>query len=412
MYYYYKMEHKKSADTNYLVDTLTLEKNIATTKDGLYHKDEEYWYQGNVENNYLYYSGLTWRILGVDKNKNIKLVTDEVITTLSYHGMEYQQSDVFKWLNQVDTNHTGIFYQNLNGVENNLVPTNYCNDIVATSTKITCKKQKQANVSLLSLSDYDKAKGKNSFLNQGTTFYTLSMDEDGKVWVIQKDGTVTSMDVNNTGVGVRPVITLKNTTVLVSGNGTKNDPYQIDTMKKVILKDTNVGEYVSYSGNLFRVIGKENGNVKVMSETVLPTKESFSDYGISYDSDLYGTLAYHLNQAYTLYYRNPEWIVSGTFYTGSYRGSEETSYQSIYESSIKTMIGLPQVADYFVGNVTGIYTINPASSLDEMMMTIENGKYYADFATQEKGIRPVFYLNGSLKIIGDGTKENPYQLGV
>lgn len=412
MYYYYKLEHKEQADTNYLVDTLTLEKNIVTTGNGLYHDKDSYWYRGKVKNNYVSYSGLLWRVIGIDENKNIKLVTDEVVTMLSHHGTEYKESDIYKWLNPLTEAHTGIFYQNLNQNDKMIVDTKLCSDIVKEPNQVTCKKSENVKVGLLSLSDYDKSGGKNSYLNQGTSFYTNSMDDSKNVWVIQNDGTVASVEVSNTGNGVRPVITLAANTTLYQGTGTKEEPYQIESITKTQLKDTNVGEYVQYSGGLYRVIGKENGNVKVIGMSLLPSKEVFSDSSVYYDSTNYGTLAYQLNHDYISYYQNSEWIQPGTFYTGSYSNTYDSSYQSVYQNKTVTNIGLPQVGDYFIGDITGIYTLTPASLEDEMIISIENGKYYADVVTKEKGIRPVFYLNGSLKITGNGTKEKPYQLGV
>ena len=412
MYYYYKLEHKDTADTNYLVDTLTLEKNIVTTGSGLYHDKDSYWYYGKVKNNYVSYSGLLWRIAGIDENNNMKLVTDEVITMLSHHGTDYKTSDVYKWLNPSTEEHTGIFYQNLNQNDKMIIDTKLCSDVVKNPNQVTCEKEETVKVGLLSLNDYDKAGGKNSYINQGTSFYTNSMDSSKNVWVIETDGTITGAKANNTGYGVRPVITLKADTTLYQGTGTKEDPYQIETVTKTQLKDTNVGEYVQYSNGLYRVIGKENGNVKVIDTSLLPAQESFSDGSVDYDSTNYGTLAYQLNHDYTSYYQNPEWIQPGTFYTGTYANTDDSSYLSTYQNKIITNIGLPQVGDYFIGDVTQVYTLTPASLEDEMMISVENGKYYADVATKEKGVRPVFYLNGSLKITGNGTKENPYQLGV
>lgn len=411
LYYYYQEEHKESADTSYLVDTLTLDKNITTKEDGLHYKNEEYWYQGNVTNNYVWYSGLLWRIVSIDQNRNIKLVTDEVITILSYHGTGFVNSDVYQWLNPTNQLNTGIFYHNLNENGKLLVETDNCLDNISSPTNVTCKKVKTSKVGLLSLYDYDQAKGKNSYLNTGQAFYTASLKSKEEVWLIQKDGTLSTVKTENTGNGVRPVITLKNTTVLYSGNGTKDKPYQIENRKKELLSDVNVGEYVTYSNGSYRVIAKEKENVKVMANEVLPSSRSFSEDSIVYDTKEYGTLAYQINNEYTEYYDNPEWIKAGTFYYGFYRGKED-SYQSIYQSKLVANIGLPQVGDYFIDDISGIYTMNPSNMENSTMITIENGKYFADFVTKEKKIRPVFYLDGNLKISGEGTKESPYQLGV
>lgn len=410
--YYYKLEHKQTADTNYLVDTLILEKNLVTKDSGLYKEDDGYRYKGNATNNYLYYSGLLWRIIDIDKNHNIKIVTEENMTTLSYGGTDFMTSDVYKWLNYSDKANTGIFYQNLNDIENIITKTNLCYDVVETLTEVKCKDKKGVSVGLLTLHDYEESKGKNGYLNNGNIFYTASVNSEEEVWTIQKDGSVFNVSTENNGNGIRPVITLKATTKRISGDGTKESPYKIENNKKTVLADTNVGEYITYSGNRYRIIGKDSNNVKVMLDSVLKNKHIFSNVSTTFDLTEYGSLAYFLNYENIGNYKNPDWLKEGTFYTGMYHADTNYSYITTYQNKVKSTIGLPQVGDYFVGDYDGIYILNPSSIDDNTIVSIENGKYYADLIGKEKSVRPVLYLDGTVKIKGNGTKNKPYELGV
>ena len=65
--------------------------DVISAKDNNFKLDDstnEYYFYGKVNNNYVYYSGRYFRILGIDKDKNIKLITEDVQTSLSY-GDEY-----------------------------------------------------------------------------------------------------------------------------------------------------------------------------------------------------------------------------------------------------------------------------------------------------------------------------------
>lgn len=409
--YYYKLEHQTSAKTNLLVDTLLLDKNVVAEGDGLYHEDKHYVYKGKVTDNYVTYSGLRWRILGIDEDHNIRMVTDEAMTTLYYGTKGYDSSYVRNWLvPQNELEHTGIFLENLSDSVNLLTKTRYCIDTIDNIRKVTCKHTKEDMVTLLSLSDYEEAKGKNSFLNNGIAFYTTSTDTQKHSWIVGQDGSVVAATTNGSSYDVRPVVTLKHDVILYSGDGTLQNPYRIENKQKITLKDINVGEYLNYSGSRYRVIDKYDDKIKIILDGTLNDFRVFERDSTEFDQNSYGSVAYYLNQYTIGNYEHPEWLKSGIFYTGVYNEDNDYNYVNTYLSHTEAYIGLPQVGDYFVSTYNDTYTLTPAIPDANTIVSIAGGKLYADIIDTEKDIRPVLFLDNTLKISGNGTQDSPYEV--
>ncbi len=83
--------------------------------------------------------------------------------------------------------------------------------------------------------------------------------------------------------GVRPSINLKSTVEIVDGEGTENNPYRLKGDKDVPMSGTLLntrysGEYVRFGNgenNLYRIVSKENGGVKLTSAKSLKNNGSF-----------------------------------------------------------------------------------------------------------------------------------------
>ena len=105
---YYLKENGKSNDkdnTVLLVDTVLKKQSYVDLTKGLIFDEEksEYRYLGDVDDNYLEYSGIVYRIIGIDKDNNIKVISDKSVTMM-YSGLEkgYDKSYVNKWLEEND----------------------------------------------------------------------------------------------------------------------------------------------------------------------------------------------------------------------------------------------------------------------------------------------------------------------
>ena len=123
--YYYKLEHTKTVKNKTFSEILTTDANLVYEGDGLYKNEDEYLFRGKEVNNYVYYSGRLWRIVKVNKNKSIKLVTADLDTSLVW-GLDnnYEESYVKDWL--IGDNNR--FYNSLNQPDSYLQNDTYCID--------------------------------------------------------------------------------------------------------------------------------------------------------------------------------------------------------------------------------------------------------------------------------------------
>ena len=94
-------------------------------------------------------------------------------------------------------------------------------------------------VTTLSLYDYNLAGGKSSYLSDGKMHYLLGTNEDNEVLYTNDDGSILSCD-GTEGFGLKSVITLKVNTPVLSGDGTKDNPYVIDQKGKTNYVDAYV----------------------------------------------------------------------------------------------------------------------------------------------------------------------------
>ena len=242
--------------------------------------------------------------------------------------------------------------------------------------------------------------------------------KDG-VWFVSHKGGLNENKQNERGIGygVRPVLTLKPTLNSLRGTGTKEDPYIIEQHDVTTLASAYTGKYVQYSGQMFRVIGKSEQGVKLALDGVLTVKDKVIARSISkkknqYNPKEYNSAGHYLNQTYYKTLVHPEYLVDGTWYTGSYGQSTDYNYASIYSNSVVAKIGMMQVGDLFFQDVPNVLLLNGPSD-DEMIYSSTGGTtLYADTITTVKQLRPVLNMLPTVPVVGgDGSKENPYKVG-
>ena len=96
---YYNIENgtsNKSGGSVLFVDAVLKTQKFVDLTEGLIYNETEnnYVYKGNVDNNYLLYSGILFRIIGVDNENNVKAISDEGVTLL-YSGLEKGYNDSY-----------------------------------------------------------------------------------------------------------------------------------------------------------------------------------------------------------------------------------------------------------------------------------------------------------------------------
>mgnify|MGYP006916045306 CR=1 FL=1 len=396
-YYYIKYNKKASNNTKSEVLSMTISKNnkIVKSDDGLYNNNGELVFKGTNVNNYLIYSNILWRIVKVNNDNSVVLITDSKLTDLAYVKDDFLTSDINDWLNK-SNEYTGIFIDKLNDKEKYLVPTTICLDDINNLKNITChKKETEKYVSLLNVADYLNSKNEDSYINNTGSLWTVNKKETNKLWYISEGNL--SNDLATNIHGIKPVITLKNTIGITSGDGTKNNPYRIEK------EDNNIkfNSYVKLGNDLYTVYDSDNEIIKLVNTNLVNDNRIryLKYYNNEFDTKLNTSIANYLNTTYynSLTYKNN--LIDCTYYTGDYK----TSYKDIYNKNIKTKVGLLSISDINMDNtLTNYFLLN---RYNNVVMSINDSK---EISTNK--IRPTVCISKTTKLKGNGTINNPFEL--
>lgn len=387
--YYYKLEHQPNGNIPVpLYQKLINNKGIEGTNYGLLKDEKGYIFGSKSTDNYLYYVGRLWRIIGIDENNNIKLITDDGQTILTWEeNTSFKASNIYTWLNSSDTINSGIFEKSLK-------------ETISSNVKIN-----DAYISILDQDEFEKI-GSNSYLVDGTNFW---INGDTRKYVNSK-GEITTDANDYDAFNVRPVIVLNSSYNYISGNGTKESPYIIYAPYKEQLSSAYVGEYIKYNNQLWRIIDASD-NIKVALEGYIEVDNNFSDKS-NVINDIEGIGSY-LNNEYYETLENNDYITENNYYVGSFNDNNSYSYLNTYNNDVLLHIGLPQIGDFFISSYDDYYTLTPSKDSSSTIYVInKNKRLFADFITEKYKIRPVLYLNKDIFILnGDGTKTSPYEVG-
>lgn len=392
LFYYYMIEHKTYENKIVpLYEKLIDNKGIIGTDKGLIAKDNDYIFTSNSDDNYVYFAGRIWRIISIDENNNIKMITEDPQTLLTWaKDTEFSNSDINMWLNKNDEENTGIFEVSLKELVNRLM------------------KQNSLTASLLTKEEYELL-NKNNYLISNTPFWIIS--DNNLPAYIDMHGNIKDDFENSDFFGVRPVIILSSDWLYLSGSGLKDDPYILENDEKDILGKAYVGEYIKYSGYIWKIIATDNEMVKIALDDTIENDNLYSKYDNRYS--LKEGIGVYLNNDFYNSLENNDYIINGNFKTGSYVANNEYSYLNTYSSTFEAFVGLYSLGDFFINEVGNTYTLTPYLSTKNTIYTINDSKrIYADFINSIYNLRPVINIDSNLFIIaGKGTKEEPYEIG-
>lgn len=420
--YYLAENGKKDENTKtLLVDAIIKKQSYVDLTNGLVFDEENniYRYKGDVKDNYLSYSGIIYRIIAIDNENNIRAISDNNVT-LMYSGMEkgYDKSYINKWLNKSDEKYSGIYENTMYNSEILLSATYICNDIIDDLINISCEINNNDNkITILSLYDYFEAGGKESYLNNGESFYLGTLNTKNNNYFISSEGEVGINSATTKIYGVRPVITINMSSELLSGNGTKSNPYIIEKHDIKMLKDLYVGDVVTLSNINYKVLELSDDKVKVVSIDVIKDKEEnkieqkFDSSTNKYSSN--NTIGTYLNNTYFKTIEESKNIVNSSWYIGS-SSISNLSYTAKYNTKVSAKIGMLSLGDLFVGDVKNVLTISRGIGSSTIINVInEEGSVFGDFVTSKYNVRPSFYLKSDMVVkSGKGTESEPYVLGV
>ena len=426
--------------------------------------------------NYVWYSGKLWRIVALYPDKTMKLVTDDIITSISYgsSSSDFNNSWVYQWLNE-------DFLDTLYNADKIVADSvwNYTFDHSNRPSRPESLPNQQtltAKVGLLS--GYE-------FINTGAHKNNPVTGDDIKLsylnnivigdgsdpvywWLINKGRShytngIVQIPITDS-IGIRPSIRLKYG-VIFKGAGTKSNPYTIIGDKKAptynttLLNTRSSGEYVNFNNEKWRIVDTSDGITKIVANNYVTINEN-CNYFASSSYWGAGTNNQTCNGKECCdYYYNNTWynaipsnyknmMVDGTYYLGPLNsGSSESNYKRTICKNIqghittKTCIkwsasdnhiastnssyaifvgkvGLPRIGEMFSSivdyNEGKIYLISPIDNAGGGVNSLDGYQIGAGSGSGKiHALHLTITLSSSVKITGgSGTVDSPFEISL
>lgn len=376
------------------------------------------YYVGEPVNNYVQFSGMLWRIVGLNEDSTIKIISADSISNVVYGNQEsYNKSNIYIWLNE-------YFYDHL-ASKDYIAKSNWCVGNVASSVEDGCKETVKANVGLLTLNEYNKSINDNiSYLAADLMeSYWLTNKKDGSSVWIAREGSIETFKTEELTT-TKPVINIKKGVYVEDGDGSFENPYTLGDYKKgkpnSNLNDRVVGEFVSYSNYLWRVMDtKEDGTVIIMIDNVYNTQAEpitinydQQEANYKYDISQKGNIGYQINKEIKNYLVNDEKIMSNEWILDEFDSSKV--YNKFETSTFKSKYSIPKSYDLF--SASGGYKswlLDYSKTKGNILFVGPGGRGY-DISIDEassNAIKLVIKLDETAKVSsGKGTYSEPYSV--
>ena len=382
--------------------------------------DKTNYYKGSNTDNYLKIDGITFKIVGINSDKTVKVVSNEALANIDYNSVD-------EWLNN-------YFYEKLSDTAKNyIVKSKWCNSTVSDSKANTkCNDYTKSQfVGLLAIEDYNKSYDENnvSNLNNNVAVWTYNRKNNQEAWInsyydgVTRDFSEYKNASRKTIVGVKPALNIKADSIIVDGTGSNIDPYILKENKTTLkagskISDAVTGSYINYSGYNFRVISKESdGTVKVIMLESLKTQNAnfYSEFDNTeglYNPNKKANIGYKINNKLTEYIKT-NYFDSKTINIKNY--TNLVSYTNKAASKeYKAKLSLASLFDLYSAHIeSGVSTWYQESSKKENYINSPTiGVVAIKFSKDEvNGVKLVGYLNKNVVVkSGNGTENKPYTL--
>ena len=434
---------------------------LATTGNGCTTSNENnYSYmggcylKGNPTDNYLWYSGFLWRIMGINADGSARLITDENVTAIPYHesSSNWDGSYAKDWLNN-------YFYPRLKG-NDIIVEQTWCSETTTSSSsaRTSCSNNlstEKAKVGLISLDEYKLAGAGSSYFDIGQYQWTLTPYNgyNGScAWSVNGNG-YSSYNYVYDAHGLRAVINVNSNVTITSGNGTLGETWSSEAGPYILNEDKSIevtgklnekatsGEYVLYAGKKYRVVDKDSsGNTKLILDGYY--EENGSVYTMAYGSN--NTFSTTTGIGQKLNSDVLEWLVASsdtenrdklvtnyTWYQNEF-GYGDNYTISLEETnptrSINATVGLIRVGEMLSGQSSSIltkgytttssynnantyWTMTPYTSSSLAWRVVNTGLSNNSGVNYARGLRAVIVVNSNVTITGgNGTWSSPYEI--
>lgn len=382
------------------------------------------YYTGQASTNYIRFSGMLFRIVGMNNDGSVRIVSAEDIANVNYDSIQ-------TWLDN-------YYYSHLTDkAKKFLVESTFCDDRLQSTNLVSTEcstKGSSKKVGILSAEDYSKSlEGSVSYLYTDTIVWLANDKNDKEAWTSRSwyagvDASVKYMEFNKDySFGIRPVLTIKKDTLIKGGNGTFEDPYILGDLESAKAGDklnTRItGEWVTYGGYDFRIVETaSDGTIKVISNNVLQISNAKPEisYQTSGDVKIYNPKEKG-NIAYIIENETPNYIKTGIFTKHEIEVpiyKTHASYGKMDSSKkYKVKFAAPSLHEMFSAsnmNLTTSYWLRDSSKeANRKYLTANAGVVYYDkqHDNATAGIRIVAYIKKDTTILdGKGTQSSPYTL--
>lgn len=368
------------------------------------------YFTGKEENNYLSYAGIIWRIIKVNSDNSLTAISDKAIASLAYSKTdEFNNSEIFKWLNKSDKDYSGILEKSLN--LEYLQKVESCPDKLDELANNPCEKPNTDNYfTLLSVIDYLNIGSKDSYLANDEEFYLSNMTNDGKVWYIDDEGNG-KIGTGNEIIGIRPVINIKANIDYVTGNGKKDNPYVVEKENSLF------GSYVKLDKDIWRIYEVNGDEIKLMLNDYLKVNGNNLSYKYSNNSSYHndtisGSIAYYLNHDYLNSLPYKDKIKETKWSNGYYNSNTNFDYANALKDQVDTKVALMSIGNVILNpDLSSYYLMTGSASKGSTVYAIsKNKKAYTKHISSTSNVIPTISLDKNLLKKGNGTINSPYEM--
>ena len=433
---------------------------VCKTDDTTYEYMGGCYIKGTSTNNYVWYNGFMWRIMGINSDNTVRLITDDNVTALAYGlSTSYNANEGYirDWLNE-------YFYSHLNSTKTIIQEGNYfcsqsSNGVALTEGRTTCTEENviAAKVGIMAMDEYilsapDKEDGTPdeslTYLNNKQVQWTMTPFNDTKVaylatgWITWEDPNAADNGKPAAAYGVRPVINIDPNSIVTTRNGQATDFFVLSENKNndITGKLSDIvtsGEYVNLAGKTYRVVSKSDIGVKlILDEIYKEYDEEGNLQTISFGDNNTFTLDSGIGAKLNgdvltwLGLSNSDKIVTTTYFQGDgYIHSASYSDTLKETNGVESTVGLIKMGEmlatqsstmltknytdsYKTGNTNFYWTMNKYTDEQKVWYIFPNGNAVSNKNSSYKYcIRPVITVKNDLNIAsGNGTWTNPYEI--
>ena len=390
--------------------------------------DTNGYYKGDVLNNYVMFNNMTFRIVKINSNNTVTIASDEVLANVDYtNDGRFADSSLDSWLND-------YFYNLLESKYKKLITSSkWCDDVLNADNYVATECSRSSakrNVGILSIQDYNNTLADDiSFLDFGGIVWYANLDSNNNPWTMTDlyDYPLKSEPMNQEYLfNVRPAVTLKKNTKVLSGDGSEADPYILvendSARRNTLINERQIGEYINYSGYTWRIAGINDDTTEIIMTGVVTNDDVELQIGYNnsgakvYNPNKKGNIGYQVINEMTKYVSTDLFTktkVEVPIYNNkvTYKGKKDTK-------TYNNIVTIPSVFDIFTAKGDnssdgGYWYID--SSKEDGVKTVMYPAGTVTYTTvtddRTEGVKIKAYLKSDVFITdGDGSLEHPYTI--